>query len=110
MTMKRRVSAGVAYSNYVAQRAPADTTTVGAESSGMDVGRLVRSGIYVPISEALLMFYQVRHQATSLLLCFTDNLLPVISGTARQGRHHTAIFPLCICNPSTFPCRSVANH
>ena len=29
------------------------------EKTGFDLGRLLRFGIYIPISEALLMFYQV---------------------------------------------------
>jgi len=50
--------AGLAFSNFVKRQKDASDSAAAAPS-GMDLGRLLRSGLYVPLSEALLMFYQV---------------------------------------------------
>jgi ubiquinone/menaquinone biosynthesis C-methylase UbiE len=49
--------AGLAFSNFVKQQRGGSSGAATAPS-GMDLGRLLRSGLYVPLSEALLMFYQ----------------------------------------------------
>ena len=51
--------AGVAYSNYTMRNSSSSIVNDKGERTGFDLGRLLRSGIYIPISEALLMFYQV---------------------------------------------------
>lgn len=52
-------SAGLAYSNYQMRNSTSAIVNDKGEKTGFDMGRLLRSGIYIPISEALLMFYQV---------------------------------------------------
>ena len=54
------IMAGVAYLQLMAQRsANSQAIVIDTGSSGFNMARLLRSGIYVPISEALGTFYQV---------------------------------------------------
>ena len=59
LSLSLQVPAGVAYSNYTMSQKPGDNVTTNPKSPGFTISRLLTSGIYIPLSEALLMFYQV---------------------------------------------------
>lgn len=52
-------SAGVLYSNYATSQTPGDSSGISPKSPAFTLQRLLTSGIYFPLSEAVVMFYQV---------------------------------------------------